>query len=229
MDLREAERKYHEARDNVDSLIRRHSDQINTHLVQIAKYRTMLMYQLLRRWEKSLTTIVPDYKSYIDTGEGMLRRLGKAYADYIRYAFYLRFANGLQRNIKFRKILSFEIHFMIKREVLKFLPDAQPTIPPGATDIVALFYASPLMHFMNFRLLTELRIRTTTDAWELYENVTAVQRLAELSTAEMLKFSRRHAAGSAVPKLDAFREFVPDTDLEGIIEFIDEHETFPTL
>jgi len=201
----DAERAYNAARDQVDKLIGDNSDAINRHLSKIAMYRTEVMLSVIREWRKKYRDRIPGFDEYIDW-HAIHDSLSRAYADYIRYAFYYRFSNNLKRNILFRKILSFEIHFFCKRKVLRRADGRAPANGPPVDDAV-VFYESPLAHFMAYRILKELRIKLTILS-DFEQSIQPLAAFLRLNRGRMLEFLQRYP--SDPPKLDDFREYLEE-------------------
>lgn len=225
-DLERKLREYTLARDKVDKIIDEHSDDIQKNLRKIVEFRSEVFIELVNQWAIHCDKLNYPFSGFVDVSR-LNTALGEAYTEYIRYAFYYRFANNLARNIIYRKIFSFELHFFYKRGVLsKHSGAISPSLEELSPD-ARLYHVSPLMHFFSYRLLKEFRIRGMTLAEQpLFAPL--FRRVQSITTQKLLDFITIHSSDLAH---DDFRNYLSqrgNEDINSVFEFVEKMPTKST-
>lgn len=203
------EQNYNVARDKVDNLIRHHSKEINQYLQIIAKYRSQIMLHLIQEWRDAHRMRIQKFDSVV-RWEVIHDRVAEACADYIRYVFYYRFANNLQNNIQFRKILSFETHFFCKRQVFQKC-NFKNQKGLSEEDSAIMFYENPVAHFLSYRILKELSIRLNLADAEA--RISALKNFIQLTRSQISNFFMNYDLSDGnYPRLDDLRIYIDERE-----------------
>lgn len=211
--------RYATARDNVDALIRNHSEDIQNHLKILAKIRTLKALEWINKWRDKNIRKISGFDSFIDYAP-LEKSIGLAYSDYFRYVFYYRMANQMKDNIEFRKVLSFELHYFSKRSVLEPVANINEKLTRHID--AELFYLSPLAHFFHYRIESEFYNRRGAAIRPLLQdNKAALVQIERECITDMTQFIR--STGAAKPGLFALRDFIRNSGirLESVINSIE--------
>lgn len=218
------QQKYLKARAELDRLFSEFNGKINPHIKEVIDYKAYSTLSLMREWADLYHSEIREFADIVDF-TGIQKNLGTALSQYTKYVYNYRFCNNLIDNILFRKILSFEMYFFSKNDILK--RKKEPKIDSDKyTDNEALFYLSPLGHFMFYRIQKEFHLRTHSIAeaeaiGQLYEDILVIIRI---SLQEF--FSNYQNNGGKIHSQDDFRKYLnrsESTNLASIIKFIEKN------
>lgn len=225
LDPKSFEERYFKAREKLDATVQQVASTLKSEIHSIALGKAIPTLSLMKEWAEKFSPNIKGFNQLINIA-GIQRKVGAAYADYSKYVFHYRLVNNLPKNILYRKILSFEIHFFCKHGILK-----AETINPFHLSLIPsenerLFYLSPYAHFTFYRLQKDFHARLppinqVSQVMELIPQVTRVLRSNLEEFFSQYNYERQ-------PGLDDFRIFLDRRDTTNIRQIIEYLEKQPT-
>ncbi|TGL58632.1 hypothetical protein [Leptospira jelokensis] len=193
---------YSTARDKLDLIIQHSSAEVRIHLKTLSKERTAITTQLMKEW---VARYAPHIRGFTDSFDptDIQTRLSDAYFEYIKYSFMYRFLNGLQNNTLYRKIFSFELHFLSKAKVLEVTNKQNYS---ELSDDEALFHISPLGHFLSYKLQKEFHV-TPKNISDIDKERRIYDFILDTIRVSFTEFFSQYSDQKTIP-LDSFREFL---------------------
>lgn len=215
-------REYYAARDKIDKVLEGHSVEIQRNLTTVVNHRALVFQRLIGRWADHCEALGYPFAAVVNVNL-LNEQLAAAITEYIRYAFYYRFANNLARNIVYRKIFSFELYYFHRRGVLARNQEFQAASLVDMTTDERLFHLSPLTHFFGYRLLKEFRL-AKMDLPDALPVLELFKRVQGVVTTKLLDFVTR---ADQTLSNDTFREYLEQPGNEEINVIFKIVETLP--
>ena len=196
--------EYVKSKAEFSSIITNVAPRANVAIRSLALIRTETYLNLMGQWMRLYSTQVPNMAKLVGA-DNLTTKLALAVHEYLNaYRIFHRLPN----NITYTKIISFEIHYMMKHDVLKPMKEGDEARIIGDETGHALLVRSPLLHWMQYRIARDfqvyhLRSAQQPSAEEARLVVTKMARMVlnDLSRFSMSKWSK------ATHKMD-FRDFV---------------------
>lgn len=200
------ETNYTTARDQIEIIIKDSSAKTKKHLETIVQYRSKIMLGLMSEWVSTYQSEIRHFSEYIDFAETQ-EKLGDALSRYMNYTFMYRFLNGLENNILFHKVVSFEMHFFSYLSVLCTKENIDFDTPSDLSDDENLFYLNPLGHFFFFRILKEYHVTPRSDLVDVVKRQRLYDMLLHTVRISLTDFFSEYTDCTTI-QLDDFRNFI---------------------
>ena len=153
--------KYQESRKRLDDIVRKSYQQIGDHFQILVTHRADRTQAILHEWYEffSKNTLIRRFDDYIQVPKDLDMILAKSYTDYFRYIIAYRITHGNVDNIIFSKIISFELYFFNKNQILPKIDESSQS-ENNLNINEGLCYKNPIGHFLYYRIQKELHVNS---------------------------------------------------------------------
>lgn len=197
--------RYSSARDKIDKHIRDSSLCVKNEIKEIVNHRASSMLCLMKEWAIKYSDKIRLFTEYVNI-ENLADNIGFAYKLYMEYSFIYRLMNGLDNNILFRKIYSFELHFFSRSQILSKMPNQLANFD-NQTDDERLFYINPLGHFMYYRFFKEFHVTPSINLIETQDKIKLYTQLLTAVRTSFIEFFGTFSSDHIIG-IDDFRIFI---------------------
>lgn len=206
---------YEASRDKIDQVIQKASKTLEGELQTVVLARTEIIISLIKEWSNQYQELVQN----VNISPDINKIIAKAYTEYFSYVFCYRILHKNINNILFTKIISFELHFFRKYNVLELKKNTTIQADSNADEI--LFYSSPLGHFTYYRLQKEYHL--SPQKLDLIEAKERYDKLLHILQDSMTAFFSKYKNEIQLFDFLNFTQKPEQSNLKNILNRINNH------